>query len=54
MDTNEDNNCLNEDNKKDSLSNKKEKKSLTEKLVDSIQKDIITIIQTVKETENRS
>jgi hypothetical protein len=30
---------------------KKDKKSLTEKVVDSIQKDIAAIIKTVKETE---
>ena len=51
MDTDENKDCTNTDN---ITSSKKEKKSLTEKLVDSIQKDIITIIQTVKETENRS
>lgn len=30
---------------------KKDKKSLTEKIVDSIQEDIAAIIKTVKETE---
>jgi len=35
----------------DDCSCKKEKKSLTEKIVDSIQEDIAAIIKTVKDTE---
>ena len=36
---------------KDICTCKKEKKSLTEKIVDSIQQDIAAIIKTVKDTE---
>jgi hypothetical protein len=48
MDTNENNKKCTCD--KD-CSCKKEKKSITEKIVDSIQEDIAAIIKTVKDTE---
>jgi len=48
MDTKENNKCNCDC---DNCDCKKEKKSLTEKIVDSIQEDIAAIIKTVKETE---
>lgn len=48
MDTKENKTCTCE---KDICTCKKEKKSLTEKIVDSIQQDIAAIIKTVKDTE---
>lgn len=48
MDTKENKKCTCECN---TCECKKEKKSITEKIVDSIQEDIAAIIKTVKETE---
>jgi hypothetical protein len=48
MDTKE---CNKKTCNKDCACNKKEKKSITEKIVDTIQEDIAAIIKTVKETE---
>lgn len=43
---------MNSEKEEDSLQEKKEKPSLVEKIVDSIHKDIIDVIETVRETEN--